>query len=185
MGDLAMVAKVVGAIGQIKAGAAQKAMYDAQAAQTLVQARSNVIKSRGEALKYKQAGVKNLVKMRALLSTVSARAAAGSIDAFSGSTGNLMNVVLDGGFTDYSINKDNTQFAKENMTIIEKSGQHQAAIYRAAGAQAKSNAVMGAFKGLAQAGFEAGKVAVPSPAPVFGGVSNPGDYSRGANYGYF
>ena len=126
MAELAVAASVVGAIGTMKSGSAQKAMYDAQAAQTMVQARSNVIKSRREALKYKQDGVAVLDKMRKTIATVSARGAAGSIDPFSGSTGNLQINIFDQGYLDFSINKDNTNMARENMNIIQKSAEYQA-----------------------------------------------------------
>tara|TARA_R110002167_G_scaffold77897_1_gene215950 strand:+ start:1837 stop:2436 length:600 start_codon:yes stop_codon:yes gene_type:complete len=152
MAEVAVAAAVVGAIGTIKQGKAQKAMYDAQAAQTMVQARSNVIKSRREALKYKQDGVAVLDKMRKTIATVSARGAAGSIDPFSGSTGNLQINIFDQGYLDFSINKDNTNMARENMNIIQKSAEYQAAIYRAAGKQAKQSAMFSAITSVAMAG---------------------------------
>jgi len=156
MAELAIAASVVSAIGTMKSGSAQKAMYDAQAAQTMVQARSNVIKSRREALKYKQDGVAVLDKMRKTIATVSARGAAGSIDPFSGSTGNLQINIFDQGYLDFSINKDNTNMARENMNIIQKSAEYQAGIYRAAGKQAKQSAMFSAVSSVAMAGFNYG-----------------------------
>tara|TARA_R110000823_G_scaffold46624_7_gene119214 strand:+ start:680 stop:1291 length:612 start_codon:yes stop_codon:yes gene_type:complete len=158
MAYVAIAAAVVGAIGTMKQGAAQKAMYDAQATQTMVQARSNVIKSRREALKYKQDGVAVLDKMRKTIATVSARGAAGSIDPFSGSTGNLQVNIFDQGYLDFSINKDNTNMARENMNIIQKSAEYQAGIYRAAGAAAKQAATFKAISsvGMAVAGAYGG-----------------------------
>ena len=152
MAAVAIAAAVVGAIGTMKQGAAQKAMYDAQATQTMVQARSNVIKSRREALKYKQDGVAVLDKMRKTIATVSARGAAGSIDPFSGSTGNLQINIFDQGYLDFSINKDNTNMARENMNIIQKSAEYQAGIYRAAGRAAKQAAM---FKAVSSVGMAA------------------------------
>ena len=152
MAEVAIAAAVVSAIGTMKKGAAQKAMYDAQATQTMVQARSNVIKSRREALKYKQDGVAVLDKMRKTIATVSARGAAGSIDPFSGSTGNLQINIFDQGYLDLSINKDNTNMARENMNIIQKSAEYQAGIYRAAGKQAKQAAMFKAVSQVAMAG---------------------------------
>ena len=152
MAYVAIAAAVVGAIGTMKQGAAQKAMYDAQATQTMVQARSNVIKSRREALKYKQDGVAVLDKMRKTIATVSARGAAGSIDPFSGSTGNLQVNIFDQGYLDFSINKDNTNMARENMNIIQKSAEYQAGIYRAAGKAAKQAAT---FKAISSVGMAA------------------------------
>ncbi len=156
MAEVAVAAAVVGAIGTMKQGAAQKAMYDAQATQTLVQARSNVIKSRREALKYKQDGVAVLDKMRKTIATVSARGAAGSIDPFSGSTGNLQINIFDQGYLDFSINKDNTNMARENMNIIQKSAEYQAGIYRAAGRAAKQAATFKAITSVAMAGANYG-----------------------------
>lgn len=199
MAELALAAAVVGAIGSLKQGSAQKAMYDAQAAQTMVQARSNVIKSRAEALKYKQEGVRTLDKIRKTIATVGTRGAAGSIDPFSGSTGNLQVNIFDQGFRDFSINKDNTDIARANMTIIQKSAEYQAGIYRAAGKQAKQNAMFEAVTQVAMAGAFYGMnfggatpttpttpapPATPAMAPAgFGGTFNNGNVMWGTTGG--
>lgn len=196
MTELAIAAAVVGAIGTMKQGSAQKAMYDAQAAQTMVQARSNVIKSRAEALKYKQEGVRTLDKIRKTIATVGARGAAGSIDPFSGSTGKLQVNIFDRGFLDFSVNKDNTNLARENMTIIQKSAEYQAGIYRAAGKQAKQSAMFKAVTSLAMAGATYGMgfgadataatAATPAAAPAgFGGVLSNGNVMWGTTGGGF
>ena len=177
MAEVAIAAAVVGAIGTMKQGAAQKAMYDAQATHTVVQARSNVIKSRREALKYKQDGVAVLDKMRKTIATVSTRGAAGSIDPFSGSTGNLQINIFDQGYLDFSINKDNTNMARENMNIIQKSAEYQAGIYRAAGKQAKQSAMFSAFTSVAMAGATYGM--------GFGGAGAGNAGSAGAAGGTF
>jgi len=175
MAALAVAAAVVQAIGTIKQGKAQKAMYDAQATQTMVQARSNVIKSRREALKYKQDGVVVLDKMRKTVATVSARGAAGSIDPFSGSTGNLQINIFDQGYLDFSINKDNTNMARENMNIIQKSAEYQAGIYRAAGSAAKQAATFKAVSSVMMSVASAyGGFAGKAPAPAAGSMGSAG-----------
>ena len=131
--QVAIAASVASAFGNIMQGKAQDAQYQAQAMQALSQAHSNVIKSRQEELRYRDEGNAVLRNMANNLATVNARGAAGSINPFAGSTGNLMTNILSDGYLDFSINKDNAQLARENQTVIEKSAAHQAAIYLQAG----------------------------------------------------
>lgn len=192
MAAVSMLGSVVKAVGAMRAASAQQAMYEAQAAQTMVQARSNVIKSRAEALKYKQEGVKTLNKIRKTIATVGARGAAGSIDPFSGSTGNLQVNIFDQGFLDFSINKDNTNIARENMTIIQKSAEYQAGIYRQAGKNAKAAGMFGAVTSLAMSGAKFAQgfpttpvtPATPAMAPAgFGGTVSNGNVMWGTTGG--
>ena len=83
--------------------------------------------------------------MKRNAATINARAAAGSLDPFSGSIGNLMTVNLDQGFQDFTMTRDNRFIAQQNQIIIQKSAEHQAAQYRMAGKAAKRGAMFSAI----------------------------------------
>ncbi len=143
---------VLSAYGQIRQGQAQKAMYQAQAQQAEIQGRSQAIKARQEALAYRQEGVKALETTRRNMATMNARGAAGALDPFSGSVGNLMTLNMGYGVEDYYTALDNVALAQENQTIARSAAQYQAGIYRSAGSMAMQNAYIGAASSLAQAG---------------------------------
>lgn len=165
MQTLAIVGLGLQTFSTIRAGQAQAANYKAQAQQTLIQARSDVIKSRKEELNYKQKGVEILRAVNRNLATINARGAAGALDPFSGSTGNLMTVNLKEGYLDFSTEKDNAALAAENQNIIQASAEYQARIYRQAAKQAKSQAFMSAITNLAMGAYTMGKFSTPGAAP--------------------
>jgi hypothetical protein len=143
---------VLSAYGQVRQGQAQKAMYQAQAQQAQIQGRSQAIKARQEALAYRQEGVKSLENTRRNMATMNARGAAGALDPFSGSVGNLMTLNMGYGVEDYYTALDNVALAQENQNIARAAAQYQASIYRSAGSMAMQNAYIGAAGSLAQAG---------------------------------
>ena len=164
MAELAVAAALVQAAGTIQQGKATDAMYKGQAQQTLVQARSQVLQSRQEALNHREDGIVVLEQMKKNAATINARAAAGSLDPFSGSLGNLMTVNLDQGFQDFTMTRDNRFIAEQNQIIIQKSAEHQAAQYRAAGKQAKRSAMFSAISSVAMAGASYGMMGGPAAA---------------------
>ena len=164
MAELAVAAALVGAYGTIQQGKATDAMYKGQAQQTLVQARSQVLQSRQEALNHREDGIVVLEQMKKNAATINARAAAGSLDPFSGSLGNLMTVNLDQGFQDFTMTRDNRFIAEQNQIIIQKSAEHQSAQYRAAGKQAKRSAMISAITQVAMAGATYGTMGGPAAA---------------------
>lgn len=195
MAELAVAAALVQAVGTIQQGKATDAMYKGQAQQTLVQARSQVLQSRQEALNHREDGIKVLEQMKKNAATINARAAAGSLDPFSGSLGNLMTVNLDQGFQDFTMTRDNRFIAEQNQIIIQKSAEHQAAQYRAAGKQAKRSAMFSAVTSVAMAGASYGMMGGPggkysmfggggagASGGSFGGLNPPGSvgYSAGS-----
>ena len=164
MAELAVAAALVQAAGTIQQGKATDAMYKGQAQQTLVQARSQVLQSRQEALNHREDGIVVLEQMKKNAATINARAAAGSLDPFSGSLGNLMTVNLDQGFQDFTMTRDNRFIAEQNQIIIQKSAEHQAAQYRAAGKAAKKSAMFSAITSVAMAGASYGMMGGPAAA---------------------
>jgi len=176
MQTLAIVGMGLQAYGTIRAGQAQAANYQAQAQQTLIQARSDVIRARKEELNYKQKGVEILRAVNRNLATINARGAAGALDPFSGSTGNLMTVNLKEGYLDYSTEQDNAALAAENQNIIQGSAEYQARIYRQAASEAKTQAYISAIGNLAMGAYTIRKLSTPSappkppPAPKYTGA---------------
>lgn len=182
MQTLAIVGMGLQAIGTIRAGQAQAANYRAQAQQTLIQARSDVIRSRKEELAHKNKGIEILKAVSRNLATINARGAAGALDPFSGSTGNLMTVNLQEGYLDYGTELDNQALARENQQIIQGSAEYQARIYREAAKQAKSQAVMSAITGTAIGAYTMGKFMTPTPAAASAAPAAP-MYTSGGSYG--
>lgn len=183
MAELAVAAAIIGAYGTIQQGKATDAMYKAQADQTLVQARSQVIQSRQQELAHREDGIKVLEQMKRNAATINARAAAGSLDPFSGSIGNLMTVNLDQGFQDFTMTRDNRFIAQQNQIIIQKSAEHQAAQYRTAGKAAKRAAMISAVTQVAMAGASYGMTGGPGgQGSMFGGGGAGGGSTFGAGY---
>jgi len=187
MAEVAIAASLIQAFGTIQQGRATDAMYKAQAQQTLVQSRSQVLNSRQLELQHRENGVKVLEQMVKDQATINARGAAGALDPFSGSLGNLMTVNLDQGYQDFTVQKDNAFIESQNQTIIQKSAEHQAAIYRAAGKQAKKSAMFSAvtsvgmsFANYGMMGGPGGKYSLfgsPGPAPTIPGAGGSMSYS--------
>ncbi|MDE0811324.1 MAG: hypothetical protein OSB69_18660 [Alphaproteobacteria bacterium] len=178
MAELAVAASLVQAYSTIQGGKHTDAMYKAQADQTLVQARSQVLQSRQQALNHREDGIEVLVQMKRNAATINARAGAGMLDPFSGSTGNIMTVNLNQGFQDFTTTRDNRFIAEQNQIIIQKSAEHQAAQYRAAGKHAKKSAMFSAITSVAMAGASYGMMG------GFGGAGGAGAApAGGANLG--
>ena len=83
---LAVASAVVGAFGQYKAGQAQQAMYKSQAVWNNIQAEQ-------DALAYEQEGVNALKRTLKTVATITARGAAGNLNPWAGSTGNLLSLI--------------------------------------------------------------------------------------------
>ena len=84
---------IFSALNQMQAGRAAQAQFQAQAQMAEIQGRSERLRARQEAVQYKEAGTQHLVNVRRNLATINARAAAGSLDPFTGSIGTLMDVL--------------------------------------------------------------------------------------------
>ena len=162
---------VISAVGQIRAGQAQKAMYKAQARQAEIQGRSQAIRARQEALAYREEGIKSHENTRKYLAPINARGAAGALDPFSGSVGNIMSVNLSEGVSDFYSALDNVAMGRANEEIARGAATFQAGIYRAAGSQAMSNAYFNAAKTVVSGGqkmYQAGAFSGPSSQPFYG-----------------
>ena len=129
--------KVFGAFQQIQQGRAQQAMYNKQAEQALMQAKQKALQNRTEALNHKRTGIEVLKKMAQNLSTINARAAAGSIDPFSGSVDNLAMANTGKGAIDFYTSTENQALLEAQAKINEAGGTIQSAQLILAGNMAK------------------------------------------------
>ena len=134
-------------------GQAQAKLYGAQARQAELQARAQVLRSRAEALNHMRNGVEVLKNVARNMATINARAAAGSIDPFSGSVQNLAMYNMGKGVADFYTTRENRQMAELNGKIIEASGAMQSAQYIAAGSMAKRQGFMNMISSFGQAGY--------------------------------
>ena len=133
---LAMAA--VSAVGQIKTGQAQNAMYKSKA-------NMEEFKGRSQAIAYQQQGNKALDGLLRSNAQVNAAAGAGLVRVdLTGSAGNVMNANSRFGITDFNM-------AKRNAVMTLSMARMQANIYRAAGATAQRAGVYGAIGTMGKA----------------------------------
>ena len=155
---------IFSALNQMQASRAAQAQFQAQAQMAEIQGRSESLRARQEAVQYKEAGTQHLVNVRRNLATINARAAAGSLDPFTGSIGTLMDVNLAQGYQDYATQVDNALIAAENARIAEAGGRFQARIYRAAGRTAAQGGMFQAASGLGTTGLQLWEAGAYRPA---------------------
>ena len=186
---VAIAAAVAGGIGSYTMGRAQAKLYGAQARQAELQARAQALRSRAEAINHMRNGVEVLKNVARNMATINARAAAGSIDPFSGSVQNLAMYNMGKGVADFYTTRENRQMAELNGKIIEASGSMQSAQYIAAGSMAKRQGFINMISSFGQAAYMGSQVAPynpstpTSPVPT-GGTSAPSYSSSPGYFGY-
>ena len=138
---LGALGTVASGVTSAMAGQQQQAMYDLQAKQAQLRARSDEIK-------YRQQGVAALDRTLSTAATIAARAGAGSIDPFSGSAAALTTYAFGKGFGEFNL-------AQESATLAGLQGDVQSGIYTMSGQQAAAagyaKGFTSAFSGLYQA----------------------------------
>jgi len=163
----------VQAVGAIQQGKAQKRMYD-------LKARQAELSGRRDALNYSKQGVEVLERQRKLASTIFARAGAGGVDPFSGSS---MTV------SQYNAFKAGEEYnlGIENADMAIAGGLAQSQSLQAAGKQAMKSAYMGAIASIAGGISGYSKLATPAAAAGAGLSSAPQvmGSSFGTNVGSF
>ena len=137
MEALGPISSVLSGFMQMQMGKAQQQVYRMQAKQAEMQAKSAALGARAEALNYKREGIEVLRKAAENLSTINARAAANSVDPFSGSVANLAIYNLGKGVTNFYSNRENQEMNQLQGQIIEASGAIQSAQYIGAGNMAR------------------------------------------------
>jgi hypothetical protein len=156
---IALAGAAISAYGQIQAGKAQAKGLGQQAQ----------VRARGEAPKYRKQGVETLKNIVRTNSTLSARAAAGGIDPFSGSAAGLAQFTQSEGAMEYFVTEDNQIIAREGGAI-------QAKLYMDQAKQAKRGAMLAAAGTLLSAAGSFSSIGgAPSPgANVSYATSGPG-----------
>lgn len=146
MSQLAFAA--VSAVGQVAAGAQQRAAYNAQAAQAQIQGRS-------QAIAYKQQAADVLKNLNETMGTIVARAAAGGVDPLSGSAQSLQNYAMKEGVREYNISKD-------NAVLAQGMAAYQADIYRQAGKTAMLSSIVEAVGTMGQGYYRQSQLGFPA-----------------------
>jgi len=141
-------ASAVSAIGQIQAGRQQARAYQAQAKQAELQGKQRE-------LQYRQQGVQILRDTRQNISTVTARAAAGGLDPYSGTPSSLKMYAQATG-------SEESYLARENAELGRISGQVNAQQYRSAASQARRQGFMNAIGTVAGTAMQLGSIGGPS-----------------------
>jgi len=120
---IGLALSAVSAVGQIQAGRAQARAYQRQA-------EIEKLKAKRTEIQYKEQGVAVLRKLRQNLSTVTARAASGGLDPYSGTPQSIK---------DYGAKTGTEEFylAQENAALALVTGDINAAQYRDAASQAR------------------------------------------------
>ena len=155
MEAIAVGGQVLSGIGQMQAGRAQQAMYNAQAQQSVMEAKNKVLQNRAEVLNHKKQGISVLQKLAQNLASINARAAAGSIDPFSGSVQNLAFFNVGKGAEDFFASTENQKILQAQSAIIEAGGFMQSAQYIGAGNLAKQQGKINAMSSFAGASSDA------------------------------
>ena len=137
---LMIAGSAVSAYGKMKAGRAQEKMYDARAAQTLLQGRA-------EAARYKQQGADVLSRLNENLATLINRAGATG----SGNIQAIFNANIATASIDYATAKDNAILAKEFS--IDQADQ-----YTQAGDAARTSANISALGTIMTGAYRYGRL---------------------------
>lgn len=148
---LGTLGTVVSGVSSMMAGQQQQAMYDLQAKQAQLRARSDEIK-------YRQQGVMALDRTLSTAATIAARAGAGSIDPFSGSAGALTTYAFGKGFGEFNL-------AQESAALAGYQGDVQSALYGMSGEQAATAGYAKGFSNVFSGLYEASKIGGPSGSP--------------------
>jgi len=156
---VAAAATIAGAVGSISAGQAQAEALESQMVMGNLRARSEALNYRYSALNWKREGIKNLQETNINIHSINARAAAGGLDPYTGSIGNIMTQNLSEGLLDYDTAVNNYIMDQENAVMVQEMAKFQAGIHMAAASTAKQkgyfDAAMYVGQGAAQ-GHEAG-----------------------------
>lgn len=141
---VALGTSALSAKASYETGKAEQRGYDLQAEQADLRGRS-------EALGFKQKGADALGRLNETLAAIISRAAAGGVDATSGSAATMQQFAMGQGVDEFNIAADNAA-----MAIGQAS--EQAYIYKSAGETAKYRGKIEAISTLGQAAYTAGQL---------------------------
>lgn len=161
----------VSSIQQIQAGRQQARAYQAQAKQ-------EELKGRRDALAYRQQGVEVLKKIRENTATVTARAAAGGLNPYSGSPQSLKNYAAKEGIGEFYLAQENAELA----LVIGDANAQQA---RMAASQARRQGIYSAIGTLGSAAMTVGSLGGPGASlSSTGGANIAGQTATSLPTGY-
>ena len=167
MEALGPIASIASGIMQMQMGKAQQQVYQLQAKQAEMQAKSAALAARADTLNYKREGIEVLKRVVENLATVNARAAANSVDPFSGSVANLAIYNLGKGVTNFYTSKENQEMSQLQGQIIEAGGAIQSAQYIGAGNMARRQGQIAMMSSFASAGGQAQQAGMFDPGFKF------------------
>lgn len=167
MEALGPIASIASGFMQMQMGKAQQQVYQLQAKQAEMQAKSAALAARADTLNYKREGIEVLKKVVENLATVNARAAANSVDPFSGSVANLAIYNLGKGVTNFYTSKENQEMSQLQGQIIEAGGAIQSAQYIGAGNMARRQGQIAMMSSVASAGGQAQQAGMFDPGFKF------------------
>ena len=187
---------VASAIGKVKEGQAQEAMYKGIAQGYEVQAQYTRFNAKQESLKHKKQAADVLEATLMRMASINAAAGAGHMDPFTGNPFGLRIRALNVGGTNYAmsgLNETLTRMTGEQQAKIQ---EYHASRMRLAGKQAASKGMMGAMMTLAGGAFKAYQTSIPGsagpgsfvqPTSTFGGMSYAAQpiFSPKPGIGYF
>ena len=152
---VAVAMSVTSGIQSIQMGKAKGQLYQMQARQATLQAKSDMLKNRAETLNHKKQGIEILENTVRGMAAINARAAAGGIDAFSGSVANYAETQTKKGTVDFFASTENQQLLQAQGQIIEAVGAIQAAQYTGAATLAKRQGYINAMESFTKGGQQA------------------------------
>ena len=152
---VAVAMSVTSGIQSIQMGKAKGQLYQMQARQATLQAKSDMLKNRAETLNHKKQGIEILENTVRGMAAINARAAAGGIDAFSGSVANYAETQTKKGTVDFFASTENQQLLQAQGQIIEAVGAIQAAQYTGAATLAKRQGYINAMESFTKGGRQA------------------------------
>ena len=142
----------ISGIQSIQMGQAKGKLYQMKARQATLQAKSDMLKNRAETLNHKKQGIEILENVVRGMAAINARAAAGGIDAFSGSVANYAETQTKKGTVDFFASTENQQLLQAQGQIIEAVGAAQAAQYTGAATLAKRQGWINGMQSFMKAG---------------------------------
>ena len=152
---VAVAMSVTSGIQSIQMGKAKGQLYQMQARQATLQAKSDMLKNRAETLNHKKQGIEILENVVRGMAAINARAAAGGIDAFSGSVANYAETQTKKGTVDFFASTENQQLLQAQGQIIEAVGGVQAAQYTGAATLAKRQGYINGMESFTKGGQQA------------------------------
>jgi len=158
---IAIAAGVVGAYGQYQSGQIRQKMLD-------LKARNALLRTDQQSNVERQKGIAVLEKIGATLATINARAGAGAMDPYSGTSQGLRVFATAEGMKDFTV-------TRENAALIEQIGILESIDYKQAGALAAHQGRIAALTTLGQTAFAAYQIG--------GAPSNVGGFAGGGSIG--